>query len=452
MSDSCGGPIVRDVTVGIDIGTTSVKAVAADADGRIIERVRVPHPVLVPAADRLEHDADRAWRRGPRKALAALVGHEPRAVAMSTMVPSMTAVDRRGRPTTPGILYGDARGRTGGIAKRSDSDAGEMLGFLRWTAAEAPGAAGYWPAPAVANFALGGEPVIDIGTAFTSTPLWGNAGWDPELCAESGVKPSQLPRVEMMGTPIGRIRGTEIMLAGGSVDGLCEQITSGADEPGDVLVICGTTLIIWLVTAEARQAEGLWSIPHGQKWAVGGPSNAGGLFIGWAGRLLGRPGRDERVDPRNVPVWSPYIRGERAPLHDHERRASLHGLNLTHGPAAVQRAAWEAAGFVTRHFLDLAGLPARRVVATGGGTRVDGWMQALADCTALPVHVAEVAEGAALGAAYLGRMALGDPGCEGFEGAERWARTGRVVDPDPAWAEGAAERYRLFRALAAPVP
>ncbi|HEY2427776.1 MAG TPA: FGGY-family carbohydrate kinase, partial [Acidimicrobiales bacterium] len=434
-------------TVGIDIGTTSVKAVAAGPDGQILERVRVPHPVLVPGADRLEHDADRAWRRGPRRALARLKGLNPEAVAISTMVPSMTAVDARGRPLSPGLLYGDARGRTGGVERRTDSDAGEVVGFLRWTAAEVPGATGYWPAPAVANYALGRQPVIDIGTAFTSSPLFGGDGWDADLCAGIGVDVAQLPRVEMMGSPIGRVSGADIMLAGGSVDGLCEQLVSGADEPGDVLVICGTTLIVWLVTDEPQKAEGLWTIPHGSRWAVGGPSNAGGLFIGWAEGLLSRKaGGAERLDPADVPVWSPYIRGERSPLHDPDRRAALHGLNLTHGPAAVRRAAWEAAGFVTRHMLDLAGLPARRLVATGGGTRVDGWMQALADCTGLPVHVAEVAEGAALGAAYLARMALGAE--TGFEGAGAWARTGRVVDPHPAWTSAASDRYRLFRTLA----
>ncbi len=54
-----------DVTIGIDIGTTAVKAVAADDNGRVTARVRIGHQLAVPAPDRLEHDADEAWRRGP---------------------------------------------------------------------------------------------------------------------------------------------------------------------------------------------------------------------------------------------------------------------------------------------------------------------------------------------------------------------------------------------------
>ncbi len=153
----------------------------------------------------------------------------------------------------------------------------------------------------------------------------------------------------------------------------------------------------------------------------------------------------ERVDPDNVPVWVPYVRGERVPHHDPTRRASLHGLNLTHGPAAVQRAAYEAAGFVVRHLMDLSSAPAHRVIATGGGTRVDGWMQALADCTGLPVHVAAVPEGAALGAAWLARMGAGLE--ESLDGAAAWASTGRIVEPDPRWTAEASGRYEVFRRL-----
>jgi len=441
--------------VGIDIGTTSVKAVAVDAQGRIVDRARVPHPVVVSAPDHFEHDADRAWRRGPRRALKRLLPAGVGAVAVSSMLPSLTAVDDKGRPISPGLLYGDARGQTeeSAAAKAAGNTADwDTLGFVRWTVGQVPGAAGYWPAPAVANFAIGGVGVLDIGSAMSSAPLFRKGTWDAERCASCSVEPGQLPRVEMLGAPIGKVAGTDVVLAAGGIDAMCEQMVAGADTPGDVLVICGTTLITWVMSGEDsrapdKQATGLYTMP-GLKpglWVLGGPSNAGGLFLGWAARLGGQVRSDDRVDPHDLPVWLPYVRGERTPLHNPSLRASVHGLNLTHGPAALQRASWEAAGFVVRHHLDLAGVPAHRVVATGGGTRVAGWMQALADCTGLPVHVAEVPEGAALGAAYLARMALGLE--TSFDGAAGWARTGRIVDPDPAWVDPVSERYAVFRQL-----
>ena len=78
-------------------------------------------------------------------------------------------------------------------------------------------------------------------------------------------------------------------------------------------------------------------------------------------------------------------------------------------------------------------------MATGGGTRVQPWMQAIADATGLPVEVSAVPEGAALGAAFLGRMAAGLE--TSTADAARWAATERVVEPDPAWTGPMQERY-----------
>ncbi|OBA74968.1 xylulose kinase [Mycobacterium sp. 1554424.7] len=434
------------VTIGIDIGTTAVKAVAADADGRVTARVRIPHELRVPAPDRLEHDADEAWRRGPLAALAQLDRPDAAAVAVSAMVPSLTAVDAAGRPLTPGLLYGDGRGRVPGGDNKLLPALGEAGEFLRWTAAEAPGAAGYWPAPAVANHALAGAAVMDIATAATAFPLFDGTGWDPAACAERGAAVEQMPRVETIGTAAGQVAGTGALLAIGAIDALCEQLVAGADRDGDVLVLCGTTLIVWNTISEARQVPGLWTIPHTApgKNQIGGASNAGGLFLGWVDRLLG-PGDPSSADPRRVPVWSPYIRGERTPFHDPDRRAVLDALDLTHDAGAVRRAAYEASGFVVRQIIELSGAPVARIVASGGGTRVGPWMQAVADATGRPVEVSAVAEGAALGAAFLGRMAAGVE--TSITDAGRWARVERVVEPDPAWASAVQDRYRRFLEL-----
>ena len=111
----------------------------------------------------------------------------------------------------------------------------------------------------------------------------------------------------------------------------------------------------------------------------------------------------------------------------------------------MRRAAFVAAGFVARHHIELAGVTAKRIVATGGGTRVPEWMQALADCTGLPVDVVAVPEGAALGAAFQARIALGLEGR--IEDAARWARIGHRVEPGLPWIAPCAERYaRTFLA------
>jgi sugar (pentulose or hexulose) kinase len=434
--------VSQEVTVGVDIGTTSVKAVAVDGDGAVVARARIPHRLRIPAPGRMEHDATQAWRRGPRRALAALDQPRARAVCVAAMVPSMTAVDRRGTPRAPGLLYGDERGRTESSANPAAS--GEALAFLKWLAAEVPDAWGFWPAQAAANFALSGEAALDTGSAFTTYPLFTGLEWDAAVFDQAGVRADQLPRTANMDEAVGKVG--DALLSAGTIDALGEQLVAGADADGDALVILGTTLIVWAATTEWREVPGLWTIPHTSPGLtfIGGASNAGGLFLNWAMTLAGRS--RGAVDPHRVPVWLPYPRGERTPYHDPDRRALLHGLDLTHDAAAVRRAAYEASGFAARHHLDLAATSPRRIVATGGGVRVAEWVQALADCTGLPVDVVAVPEGGALGAAFIARVTAGLESTM-TDGA-RWARTSHRVEPDPAWARAVEERYARYRQLA----
>jgi xylulokinase len=452
------------VTVGIDIGTTSVKGLAVSGEGVVIARAQVPHRVVVESADRLEHDASKAWRAGPLKAFkavkaeAAAQGHEVAGVCVSSMVPSLTAVNRRGVPTVPGLLYGDVRGRTG--LEASGEKPGESFamkdaeGFLKWAIEQDPKAAGYWPAQAVATNAIGGTPAID--TAMTASlgalHTWGK--WDEEYLSALGVGVSQMPTVVPMGGSAGTIKGTETHVAGGTVDALCDQIVSGASEVGDVLVIVGATLVVWIVTDEWIEVPGLWTVPHTvpDRILIGGASNAGALFVDWARRIQanllphGKALQEARSgEASRVPVWLPYLRGERVPFHDPLMRSSIHGLDICSTPVALERAAYEASGFVVRRMLDLSGITPKRLVISGGGSRVLPWVAAMADAVRVPADIVAIPEGAAFGASYLARMAAGL--APDLDGAGRWARIGRQVDPDPGWVEAARSRYETFLEL-----
>ncbi|HEX4819325.1 MAG TPA: FGGY-family carbohydrate kinase [Acidimicrobiales bacterium] len=450
---------MTEATVGIDIGTTSVKAIAADGDGNVVASARVPHPLRIDGPEELAHDIDAAWIEGVRAAYARVSPDlDVVGVNVAAMVPSLGALTADGRAAGPGLLYGDHRGRRDSDrAGANPVERGEMAGFLAWLRENCPDAERFWPAQATANFALCGRAALDTTTAFTAHPLFDGAQWDEALASEAGVTTDQLPDIVVGVDPVGRIGGSDgPLLGGGTIDAMGEQIVAGADGDGDVLVICGTTLITWAVMKGDDWVEqpGLWTIPHTApgKLVIGGPSNAGGLFLNWARQLAGADHDTELepvTDPGNVPVWLPYVRGERTPLHRNDLRASLHDLNLTHTPAHVVRAAYEAAGFVVRHHLDLAGdlIAPRRLVATGGGARVEPWVQALADCTRLPVDVVAVPEGGALGSAFIARCVAGLEAQ--MSDGSRWARIGHRVEPNSAWASAVDERYERFRALTA---
>jgi xylulokinase len=459
-----------DCTIGLDVGTTSVKAVAVDARGKVVARARVPHQVGSPTADHLEHDAVRAWRRGPRRGysvVAAALEGPPAGVVVTSMVPSITAVDRRGVPQLPGLLYGDVRARRLGPDGAPDfgpqdhgGERDEGARMLSWAVGQQPGAFGYWPCQAVATYALCRVPAVDSATSSTFGELHAGGRWDTAALAALGVTEKQLSVVTPLGSPAGTMAGTPTKVGGGSIDAFCEQIVAGADKPGDVLAIFGATLVVWVVTEDWVEVPGLSTFPGtspGQV-IVAGASNAGALFVDWAQSLAGHPGRarpnrtaaaavagDRVGDPHQVPVWLPYLRGERSPFYDPGLRASLHGLDITHDSASLVRASYEASGYVIRRIVKRSGVSARRIVAAGGGSRSVPWMQAVADAAGLPVDTVAVGEGAALGASFLARMAAGLE--SDFAVASTWAAPGRRIDPDQAWAAAASERFAEFEAL-----
>jgi xylulokinase len=144
------------------------------------------------------------------------------------------------------------------------------------------------------------------------------------------------------------------------------------------------------------------------------------------------------------------VRGERTPFEDHSLRSNLYGLDIGSSVESLERAAYEASGFVVRRMLDRCGVKATRIVASGGGSRVTAWMAAVADATNVPVDAVAVPEGAALGAAYFARMAAGLE--TSLDDSRRWAAVGRRVEPDPAWVRAAEARYEKFSELGTGAP
>ena len=277
------------------------------------------------------------------------------------------------------------------------------------------------------------------------TPMSDGQGWAPELLEEVGMTAEQLPVISPGAAPIGEL--DRVLVSAGTIDALGEQLVAPCGDVGDVLVMCGTTLLPWILTDQWIEVDGLWTFPSARAgiMAVGGASNAGGLFVDRVRALVGDAPSEEllALGPDDLPVWLPYVRGERTPLHDTDRRAKLLDVHVGHTPAHVLMAAYEAAGFVVRHHIDLSGLRADRIVAVGGGTQSAAWMQALADTTGLAVDVAAEPYSAALGAAYHSRVTAGLEA--DTSEARRWGRVARRVGPRAGHAAAAESRYRRFR-------
>jgi xylulokinase len=259
---------------------------------------------------------------------------------------------------------------------------------------------------------------------------------------DCGVPIDKVPQIVPNRTPVADIDG--MLLDGGSIDVACERIVSGVED-GDALVICGSTLIVMASLLPGVTTDpSILAYPDetGGQTATAA-SNAGGLFLNWVDRTVGKS--RGALDPDTVPVWVPYIRGERTPWADPNRRAGLADVHQGHDAAALRRGAHEASAFVARHLLELMNTSPRRIVAVGGGTQVDGWMQALADAVGVPVDAATEPETAAIGAAFTARITAGLE--SDLRDGSRWKRRTRRFEPDPAWADAVKGRYTRFREL-----
>ena len=346
-------------------------------------------------------------------------------------------------------------------ATRPDPTASdEMARLAGWAAADVPGAAGYWPAQAVANASLGGEGVTDLASAFAAGTLFGEwrlaaAGVRSRwlftgAAAEGGVLRRADWEVDPAVAEGSGASGSEIVLGAGSVDGFCEQLVSGAVHDGDVFVGLGGTLVVWLtVPGWPEEVPGLWRVPHfvAGKALVGGASTAGGMWVDWVDRAL-RPDDEAAVEPGDVPVWWPWAKGERVPLHDRSLRVGLAGADISHGPGALRRAAFEATGFVVRHIVELAN-GQRDQPATLCPERRRGTQPRLA-----AGHCRRARD--FLSCRWLSRMGRHSAprSWRGWPSGPRapltmptrWARWSPPVEPRPAWAAAAEERYVRWKA------
>ena len=378
------------------------------------------------------------------------------------MVPSLTAVDEQGTPLSPGLLYGDERGRTGVVSQAGTDDAsGGFLGYVRWLHETVPTAHGFWPAQSVANHALAGEAVLDTTTASLAHPLFDFTGWDaggrrrPRASRPSSSRAS-CPRAGSAG----RSTATGPSLASGCIDAMAEQLVAGADQAGDVLVLLGTTLIVWVVAHEGARGARVRDHPA---------HRVGQLPRRWPEQRrrpvprLGRrgslaPATDRAARPGRGPgVGAVPARRARAAQRPHPRVRRCNDLDLTHDAAAVVRADRRGVG-VRREARDrrrgrrTRACSRERIVASGGGTRVDEWVQAIADVTGLPVDCVAVPEGGALGSAWLARIAAGLEEPTAMTEGRRWARVGRRVEPRDVVDLGGGRTLRASSSRSAELP
>ena len=477
--------MTEDLFLGVDVGSSSTKAVLVGGDGAVVAEARLEHGIARPRPGWAEQDAERDWWGGAveacRRVLAGRASRV-RAVGVSALGPCVLAADEDGRPLRPAILYGiDSRASAQVERLTAELGADEILARcgsrlssqsagpkIRWLADEEPGV---WTATRRVFGAssylvsrLTGEYVLDHHSASQWAPLYdvhANA-WIDEW-ADSVAPGLPLPRLVWPQAECGAVsreaaaatglpEGTPV--AAGSIDSWCEVVASGLRGPGEGLLVYGTSLFLIEVHSPAYADARLWTTvgftPGSTNLAAGVAS--GGALPAWLRHLAG----DAEYDALYAEAAGagpgaggllalPYFAGERTPLFDPDLRGAILGLTSAHGRGHVLRALLEAAAFAVRHNLETmraAGATIRSLRGSGGAAANALWPQIVSDVTGLVQDVRGDPAQAGVGAALLAAVSVGAATLE-----TEWPRPEVRVVPREETRRLYDEHYEWFREL-----
>ncbi|ATB32583.1 xylulokinase [Melittangium boletus] len=474
--------------LGIDVGTSSVKAVLVDGQERILTSVSAPLEVDRPHPGWSEQDPD-AWIRGcehvldtlaasHREALSAVEG-----IGLSGHMHGATLLGADDQPLRPAILWNDGRSEAEcrlleERCPRSREISGNlaMPGFtapkLLWVARHEPELFArtrkvLLPKDYVRLF-LVGDHVSEMSDA--AGTLWldvAKRDWSDELLQATGLTREHMPRLVEGSQSSGRLRPELArrwgmtrapVVAGGGGDNAASAVGIGAVKPGSAFVSLGTSGVLFV--SNARFSPNTEGAVHAFCHAVPGTWHQMGVILSaaasleWLSSLLGEPAPaliaalGERVEAPSPVKFLPYLSGERTPHNDASARGAFVGLAHGHGRAALTQAVLEGVAYAVADCLRVladAGTQVARASAVGGGSRSPLWLRILASVLDRPLDVhAEGDFGGAFGAARLGRLAA--TGEDPFVLAVP-PPVARVVEPDAALVPRYAEEYARWRRL-----
>lgn len=476
----------QEVVLGVDIGTSSSKAVLARiADGYVLARAERPHNVSMPRPGWFEHNSEIDWWEGFLAIVAELLpstGGNLSGICISGIGPCLLPVTESGQPLRPAILYGiDTRAQleideldreigAGNILARCGSPltsqaVGPKLLWLRrhepevWAETHR-----FLMASSFIVHRLTGEYTLDHHSASQCVPMYdlGRGSWINDW-VELIAPGIQLPRLAWPAEVVGRVseegaRATGLPaglpVAAGTIDAWSEALSVGVRDPGEVMLMYGTTMFMVRVVESVPPDPRLWLtagiFPRTRTQAAGMATS--GALTAWFKDLVGGLSYETLLDEAAaVPAGSggilvlPYFAGERTPLFDPNARGVISGLTLSHGRSHVYRALLEATAMGVRHNLDVmteTGEPPDHLRAVGGGTRGSLWPQVVSDVLGLPQEVATQTVGASYGDALLAAIAT-----QLVPVSTTWFQLNHVVEPRTSHKAIYDRLYEIYREM-----
>jgi xylulokinase len=458
--------------IGIDVGTTAVKAALFDEHGIALKTFARRYPTHRPAPGHVEQNAE-DWIQLVFAALAEFNAKGVKAMGLCSQVNTHVFVNANGQPLLPAMTWQDGRCAEEALRLDAQISTEEKLGW--WGA----------PLPIDASHVLARmayvakqHPEVWTKTRWVMAPkdyclfhLTGEVATDPMTAfgiVDGRLSPIQrlldlvpgaaerLPPLASFTKIIGKTRSGIPMITG-AMDAWSGLLGAGVSEDGQALYLSGTSEILGIVSSQKAPVPGVIAFPRCEGITLhAGPTQSGGASVEWLSRLLGKSAAElseltTSVDTsKPLPLFLPHLEGERAPLWDINSRASFTGLNSSMGAAELTRAVFEGVGYSARLVMESletsACLRPVEINHSGGGASSYVWCQIRADILGRPVKRMKMHDAGVLGAALMAGVGVGL-----FksltEAAKNFVMVDRVFEPDlreTARHDMGFERYTLL--------
>jgi xylulokinase len=466
------------VLVGLDVGTTGVKAIAVSPDGSVLASAERGYPLSTPRPGWSEQDPEDWWRAADAALGEVSAGHEVAGIGLSGQMHGLVTLDAGDQVVRPAILWNDQRtaAECEAIEERIGLDRlieltgnRALPGFtapkLMWLREHEPQlyariARICLPKDYV-RLRLTGSWSTDVADA-SGTLLLDVPGrrWSNEVLEALEIPTEWLPPV-LESPAVSGATADGIPVAAGAGDCAAAALGVGVDRPGPASIVLGTSGVVFAALPAYRPEER--ARVHVFCHAVPDAWHAMGVMLSAAGSL---PWLHDAIAPdvafealvAEAERWEPgaegllflpYLQGERTPHADPDARGAFAGLTLRHDRGALTRAVLEGVAFGLRDSLDLLrglGVDVSSARASGGGARSGLWLQICASVLGLPIERTAVDEGSAFGAALLGGVA-GGVYSDVHEAVSSTVSRRNDVEPDPVWQAAYDELYPRYRAL-----
>ena len=480
--------------LGIDVGTTAIKALLVDSSFRVVGQAGREYPIDCPHRDWAQQDPEDWWNglvACVREVTTAAPDHRVAALALSTQGDTLCPADAEGHALAPARTWMDAR--TGAeVAELTQQHEPlwwyqrcgmkpapfHALATIPWLRKHEPeafeGAAWFALVQDFLTFRLAGQRVVDAPNA--SRTIFYNTverQWDEEIMDLVGIDESRAAEARESGTRVGPLLpeaaealglSTDVTVALGAHDQCAAATGCGALGEGSMMLSCGTA---WaLVTAarspvlddQARLQTYCHAFPGG--WTVLG-AQPGGAVLRWfrdemAPELAEDEGAYERLvqeaasAPHEAPdlIFLPHVYGALTPAWQPQARAGFLGLTLQHDRGSLVRGLLEGVALEARWNVEVMEEvvgPIEELRMIGGAAKSETWAQIVADATGKRVLLPEVNEAAAYGVALLAAKAIGE--IKAPEEATDRLPVGAVLEPRADQQERLVKRFAAYQGL-----